>query len=129
MAAPTQPVDGFYFDELSKIRVLDPSAANNTENLRDECKDFVDKISSFQSLVGGFIEMVDLLARQVEEEKTKAIGARTHLQSIAKQREAQKRQIHSLIAEKKTQLERMRLEYESLQQIEKEQRDFIEDFG
>ena len=35
-----------------------------------------------------------------------AIGARTHLQSIAKQREAQKRQIHSLIAEKKTQLER-----------------------
>lgn len=37
---------------------------------------------------------------------TQAIGARTHLQSIAKQREAQKRQIHSLIAEKKTQLER-----------------------
>lgn len=45
MAVPSQPVDGFYFDELSKIRVLDPSTANSTENLRDECKDFVDSKS------------------------------------------------------------------------------------
>ena len=36
----------------------------------------------------------------------KAIGARNHLKSIAKERESQKQQLQALIAEKKMQLER-----------------------
>ncbi len=50
--------------------------------------------------------MVDELAQRVEEEKIKAIGARNHLKSISKEREAQKQQLQALIAEKKMQLER-----------------------
>lgn len=42
MAAPYQPGEGFHFDELSKIRVIDPQAATQTEELKDECKEFVD---------------------------------------------------------------------------------------
>ena len=49
---------------------------------------------------------VDSLAGQVEREKMKAIGARNHLKSIAKERESQKQQLLALIAEKKMQLER-----------------------
>ena len=56
--------------------------------------------------MGSFIEMVDGLAKQVEQEKMKAIGARNLLKSIAKEREAQKQQLQALIAEKKMQLER-----------------------
>ena len=56
--------------------------------------------------MGNFIDLVDGLAKQVEEEKIKAIGARNHLKSIAKEREAQKQQLKALIAEKKMQLER-----------------------
>ena len=56
--------------------------------------------------MGSFIGMVDGLAKQVEREKMKAIGARNHLKSIAKERDSQKQQLQALIAEKKMQLER-----------------------
>lgn len=43
MAVPTQPVEGLFFDELSKIRVLEPDTADRTQELKDECKEFVDR--------------------------------------------------------------------------------------
>ncbi len=64
------------------------------------------EIGEFQGLVGNFIELVDGLAKQVEAEKIKAIGARNHLKSIAKERDAQKQQLKALVTEKKMQLER-----------------------
>jgi intraflagellar transport protein 20 len=102
-----QPIEGFYFDDLSDIRVVEPEAATSTESLKDNCKEFVDKISEFQSLVSVFIDMIDNLAKRVEEEKIKAIGTRSQLHSIAKQRDSQKQQLQALIAEKKIQLERL----------------------
>jgi intraflagellar transport protein 20 len=32
---------GLYFDELSKIRVLEPEVAQETNELKEECRDFV----------------------------------------------------------------------------------------
>lgn len=64
------------------------------------------EIGEFQGLVGSFIEMVDGLAKEVEQEKMRAIGARNLLKSIAKERQSQKQQLQALIAEKKMQLER-----------------------
>ena len=42
MSVPSQPLVGFYFDELSKVRVIEPDAAAQTQELKDECKEFVD---------------------------------------------------------------------------------------
>ncbi|XP_068945936.1 intraflagellar transport protein 20 homolog isoform X1 [Petaurus breviceps papuanus] len=98
---------GLHFDELNKLRVLDPEVTQQTIELKEECKDFVDKIGQFQKIVGGLIELVDQLAKEAENEKMKAIGARNLLKSIAKQREAQQQQLQALIAEKKMQLERI----------------------
>ena len=42
MAVPVQPVDGFYYDELSKVRVVEPDTAEQTQELKDECKEFVE---------------------------------------------------------------------------------------
>ena len=33
---------GLHFDELNKIRVLEPEVAQQTNELKEECKDFVD---------------------------------------------------------------------------------------
>lgn len=38
---------GLHFDELNKIRVLDPDVALQTNELKDECKDFLDSKSEF----------------------------------------------------------------------------------
>lgn len=119
---------GIYFDEMSKVRVLEPEVSQQTEELKSECKNFVDKISDFQNIVGSFIEMVDTLAKEVEKEKVKAIGSRNVLKSVAKQRETQQQQLRALIAEKQTQLERFRLQYDILLKQEAEQNDFIEQF-
>ena len=119
---------GIYFDEMSKVRVLEPEVSQQTEELKSECKNFVDKISDFQNIVGNFIEMVDTLAKEVEKEKMKAIGSRNVLKSVAKQRETQQQQLWALIAEKQTQLERFRLQYDILLKQEAEQNDFIEQF-
>lgn len=44
-------VEGMYFDELSKIRVLQPEVSAQTEELKEECKHFVDsKIKLFAIL-------------------------------------------------------------------------------
>ncbi|XP_067866648.1 intraflagellar transport protein 20 homolog [Heterodontus francisci] len=119
---------GLHFDELNKLRILDPEVAQNTTELKEECKDFVEKIGQFQKIVGGLIEIVDQLAKEAESEKMKAIGARNLLKSVAKQREAQQQQLQALIAEKKMQLERYRIEYDALSKVEAEQNEFIDQF-
>ncbi|XP_075891990.1 intraflagellar transport protein 20 homolog isoform X1 [Nelusetta ayraudi] len=119
---------GFYFDELNKLRVLEPDVSQRTSELKEECKEFVDKIGQFQKIVGGLMALMDELSKEVETEKMKAIGARNLLKSVAKQREAQQQQLQALIAEKKMQLERYRIEYEALSKVEAEQNEFIDQF-
>ncbi|RXM32782.1 Intraflagellar transport protein 20-like [Acipenser ruthenus] len=62
---------GLHFDELNKLRVLDPEVGQKTTDLKEECKEFVEKISQFQKIVGGLIELVDELAQEAETEKMK----------------------------------------------------------
>merc|ERR1712154_339430 len=117
---------GLHFDELNKIRVLEPDVAQQTKDLKEECKDFVDKIGEFKKIVGSFIEMVDGVAKEVEKEKMKAIGARNLLKSITKQREAQQLQLQAVITEKRMQLQRLRIQLDSLQKEEGDQNEFLE---
>ncbi|KAL5017281.1 hypothetical protein ScPMuIL_006870 [Solemya velum] len=128
MADETLARAGLHFDELNKIRVLEPEISQQTGELKEECKDFVDKIGDFQTIVGTFIEVVDNVAKEVEKEKMKAIGSRNLLKSITKQREAQQQQLQALITERKMQQERLRIQYEALLKEESEQNEFIEQF-
>ena len=42
MAEEALSYAGLYLDELNKIRLLEPESAQQTNELKDECKDFVD---------------------------------------------------------------------------------------
>ncbi|KAL0112051.1 hypothetical protein PUN28_013344 [Cardiocondyla obscurior] len=117
---------GVYIDDLSKIRVLEPEAANQTNKLKEECQSFVSKITDFEKNSDDFIKILDNLAKEVEKEKMKTIGARNLLHSVEKQREAQKQQMQALIMEKSMELERLRIQYDSLKKIELEQLETIE---
>ncbi|NXP45014.1 IFT20 protein, partial [Heliornis fulica] len=86
------------------------------------------EVAEFQKMVCGLVELADQLARAAESEKMKAISARNLLKSVAKQREAQEQQLRALIAEKKMQLERYRIEYETLCKTEADQNEFIDQF-
>lgn len=42
MSIPIDQTKGYHFDELSKIRVVEPETANNTQELKENCKEFVE---------------------------------------------------------------------------------------
>ncbi|XP_053987191.1 intraflagellar transport protein 20 homolog [Hylaeus volcanicus] len=117
---------GIYIDDLSKIRVLEPEVANQTNKLKEECRNFISKITEFQTNSDEFIQIIDRLANEVEKEKMKTIGTRNLLRSMAKEREAQKQQIQAQIVERSMELERLRIQYDSLKKIEMEQLETIE---
>jgi intraflagellar transport protein 20 len=118
--------DGLYIDELSKVRVLEPEVAHETSELKEQCRDFVEKITEFQKIADGFILMADSLAKDVEKEKMRAIGTRNLLKSVAKQREAEQQKLQALITEKSMELERLRIQYQSLQKTQLEQQEIID---
>ncbi|XP_072747779.1 intraflagellar transport protein 20 homolog [Anoplolepis gracilipes] len=117
---------GIYIDDFSKILILEPEAANQSNKLKDECQNFVSKITEFEKNSDDFIKILDDLGKEVEKEKMKTIGARNVLRSIAKEREAQKQQMQALILEKSMELERLRVQYDSLKKIAMEQLETIE---
>uniref|UniRef100_A0A8C4RBX7 Intraflagellar transport 20 homolog (Chlamydomonas) n=1 Tax=Eptatretus burgeri TaxID=7764 RepID=A0A8C4RBX7_EPTBU len=117
-----------YLDDLSQPRLLPPQASSESRNLQQLCRDFMDDVEEFEKVVGGLGEMVNNLAKVVESEKMKAIGVRSQLASAEKQRTAQQQKLQALIAEKKAQLERYRVQYEALLKVEAEQEEFIEQF-
>jgi intraflagellar transport protein 20 len=87
------------------------------------------EISQFQTIVDGYISVVQNLSKQVEKEKIKvtvftffaarrktsfqAIGLRNLRQSLTKQKEMEVQQLQALIREKQIQLERYWLTFSS----------------
>ncbi|KAJ3373943.1 Intraflagellar transport protein 20, partial [Entophlyctis sp. JEL0112] len=80
------------FDEFSKIRILPSDQFEASESLKDECKDFTQKIDEFNSVVQGFLEILQAKAEQIEIEKLKAIGLRNRVESEMESRKAKRLQ-------------------------------------
>lgn len=119
---------GLNIDDLNNFRLLEPDVQQQSSELRDSCKEFMDKIESFHKIVSSLIEVMDSVAKEVQKEKMKAIGSRNLLMSVTKQREEEQIQLMALITEKKMQMERLRIQHEALLKHERDQNDFIEQF-
>uniref|UniRef100_A0A0K8RBF4 Putative intraflagellar transport protein 20 n=1 Tax=Ixodes ricinus TaxID=34613 RepID=A0A0K8RBF4_IXORI len=113
---------GLYVDELNKIRIADPNITRQTQELKDDCHKFVDRMVEFQGIVNKSIAVSNKLATLVEQEKLKAIGSRNLLESVAKDREMQQQQLHALLLEKKIELERLKVQLNTLKKEEAEQK-------
>ncbi|XP_037512076.1 intraflagellar transport protein 20 homolog A [Rhipicephalus sanguineus] len=120
---------GLYVDELNKIRIADPDATRETQELKDDCHKFIERMTEFQSVVDKYIAISDKLAAEVEHEKLKAIGSRNLLKSVVKDRETQQQQLQALVLEKKIELERLRIQLNALKREEAEQNELIEQFS
>ncbi|XP_073982845.1 intraflagellar transport 20 isoform X2 [Rhodnius prolixus] len=88
---------GLHFDELNKVRIVEPEVANETSLLKEECNEFVQSLEAFKNISNGFIKLIDSLAKEVDREKIMAIGARNLVKSMAKQRDAQEQQLQLLV--------------------------------
>ncbi|XP_022918193.1 intraflagellar transport protein 20 homolog [Onthophagus taurus] len=124
MSEPLKKV-GIYFDEVDKVRILDPNVAKETNDLKDECRAYVEKIDEFQKLSNGFISLVEKLGEEVDKQKINAIGARNVLQTMEKHKETNQQQLQALIGEKSMEFERLKIFLNSLQKTEMEQAEII----
>lgn len=65
-------------------------------------------------------------SKKIEKEKLKALGKRNQLYEEIESREKKEQEIKVLIREKKEELERLKFQFNSLQNIENEQKMVIE---
>lgn len=125
MAEELQKAHLFY-DDINKIRVLDPTIAKETEDIKDSCKDFENKVQDYEKIISGLLDLLKDLGENVEAQKMAAIGARNELNSLAKQREAEQAKLQAEITEKTSELEKLDNEYDALQILEATQMETIE---
>eukprot|EP01017_Pseudomicrothorax_dubius_P040728 TRINITY_DN6417_c0_g1_i8.p1 TRINITY_DN6417_c0_g1~~TRINITY_DN6417_c0_g1_i8.p1 ORF type:complete len:130 (-),score=47.18 TRINITY_DN6417_c0_g1_i8:137-526(-) len=113
------------FDEENKIRVLEPDKFRDTDQLRKDSMDFMKKILAFDETIATLIEVLELQAKKIEIEKLRALGERNKVESEAENRKKKVIELNNLLAERKNELERYTLEYESLVKVEAEQKNLI----
>ncbi|XP_053962390.1 intraflagellar transport protein 20 homolog [Anastrepha ludens] len=119
---------GLYIDDIYRLRVQDPAIANETNELREECLEYANKLQDFKKYAEDFHKLISDFAKDVEKEKLRAIGTQNLLKTIAKERQAEQLVYQSKIHEKNIELERLRNEYQYLQRIESEQQEIINNF-
>ncbi|XP_071446506.1 intraflagellar transport protein 20 homolog [Hetaerina americana] len=117
---------GLYFDDLNKLRVVEPSVSLQSNQLKDECKAFIGNVSEFDKITGEVLNIVDDLAKELESEKMRALGLQNMLQSVSRTRELRREQLKDLIKENTWELERLKVQRQSLIKMEQERQDLID---
>ncbi|XP_018329471.1 intraflagellar transport protein 20 homolog isoform X2 [Agrilus planipennis] len=116
---------GIYFDDVDKICILEPSVSKSSTELQQECDVYFEKIEEFERLSGMLIGISQKLAKEVEKEKMSTIGVKNVLQNMTKEKETLKQQLQVQIAEQGIELENLKTQLASLQKIEMEQNEVI----
>lgn len=80
---------GLFIDDIYRLRVQDPRIANETNELREECLEYANKLEEFKKLSIEFHKVVSNYGKDVEKEKLRAIGTQNMLKTMAKQRQAE----------------------------------------
>ncbi|XP_050097410.1 intraflagellar transport protein 20 homolog [Anopheles aquasalis] len=119
---------GLFIDDLYALRVIDPQVANETNELKEECEQFTDKLAEFRRIIDQFANIIETFAVEVDQEKMRAVGVQNMLKTFSKQRESEQQQIQSEIIEKMVELDKLKIEYQYLQRIESEQQEMIDAF-
>ncbi|KAF1772199.1 Intraflagellar transport protein 20 [Phytophthora cactorum] len=129
------------FDDDCQVRVLDKENITHTgdrsreQPICHECESvsqlcfewsltfasFGTELEEFHAIVKGVLEVMEGQAKRIEREKLKAIGQRNRVDSEVENRNRQKQMLELLIKEKKTELERYNLQFQSLTKIADEQ--------
>mmetsp|Transcript_18134 Transcript_18134/g.25496 ORF Transcript_18134/g.25496 Transcript_18134/m.25496 type:complete len:131 (+) Transcript_18134:24-416(+) len=114
------------FDDLNRIRILEADHFKQTEQLAEECTNFVEKIQVFTSTVNSLVEVLTTQSAKIEKEKMLAIGQRNKIESETETRKRKQQELMYAIAQKKQELQRSKDHFQSLEKIEMEQKVMIE---
>uniref|UniRef100_A0A0G4I3A3 Intraflagellar transport protein 20 n=1 Tax=Chromera velia CCMP2878 TaxID=1169474 RepID=A0A0G4I3A3_9ALVE len=113
-------------DADNKIRTLPAESFREAEQLEEQIQGFVEKMETFSNTVQSLIDITAAQAAQIEKEKLNAVGQRLKVQMETDNRKRRQHQLQILIREKEATLERLAINYASLEKVEKEQLSIIE---
>jgi len=114
------------FDELNRVRLLNPKDFKDTETLAEECGHFVEKISTFTKTTQSLVDVLKAQSEKIEREKLLAIGQWNRIQSETELRKRRQQELQYLIAQKQAELQRLSDHHQSLVKVEAEQKAQIE---
>jgi len=109
------------FDDLNRIRLLDPEEFKQAEALADESTSFINKLGQFTKLTDALVEVLKTQSDKIEQEKLLAIGQRNRIEIEIDTRKRREQEAQSLIAQKQAELHRITEYYNSLLRVEQEQ--------
>ncbi|XP_022112676.2 intraflagellar transport protein 20 homolog A [Pieris rapae] len=115
-----------YYDDINKIRVVDNTVLKETEDLKNNCKEYETKVEDFSKLITSILATMSELGENVEKQKMAAIGAINLLKSDTKERENEQAKLQAEITYKTSELEQLDNEYDALQILEATQNETIE---
>jgi intraflagellar transport protein 20 len=84
------------------------------------------EIQTFSDTVNTLVGILSRQADLIEREKLKAIGQRNLVEHEREIRKRRQQEVRSIVAEKKAELERLRVQYECLLRVELEQKELID---
>ncbi|TMS36671.1 hypothetical protein L596_003777 [Steinernema carpocapsae] len=117
---------GLHIDDLNKIRLLEPDLSNAAEQLKQECNNFSEKMSSFKDFIESVVDTLEQLSRLVDSERLRAMASRSALTFLGSQKQAENQQMQILIQEKTIELQRLQTELAALVSVEQQQREHLE---
>lgn len=107
------------------VRVLDADKFKQTQELQEECTEFVEKVQQLSGIVTSVVEAVDGAAARTEGEKLRAIGKRNQAVAEADLRRRTRAEHQAAVVDKQQELERLSAEYESLMKVKAQQDQII----
>ncbi|XP_046637424.1 intraflagellar transport protein 20 homolog [Daphnia pulicaria] len=119
---------GLFIDDIHRLRILDPSLADQTKILKTECDQFLQTTNNFDKTVDTFKKEASRTAAAVEIEKKRAIGYRLLLDSLRKKKEQDQRQMMAEVDRKRLKLEQLRVEIEMLQKADHFHQEILDQF-
>ena len=114
------------FDSEYKLRILDETKAKRAGELEKECSTFVEKITLFSEKVNDLVQVLETHASRIDSKKLRAIGLRMAAENEADHRVRKQRTLEAMIKERRGELDRVTLQFQSAERVESEQKAQIE---
>ncbi|CRL07934.1 CLUMA_CG020897, isoform A [Clunio marinus] len=120
---------GLFLDESYILRVLEPTVAKETQDLKYENETFLEKLTDIRNVISDITNHLENFAAEVDKRKMLAINLQNLANSSAKQKEVEQQQIQMKIIERTLELDRLKIESQYLQRCESELQEIFDNFN
>lgn len=112
--------------EKDGIRLLPPEKLEQATALQEDCTEFLSKTKQFHQIVSEFMGVMDAKQAAIDAQKLRAIGLGNKVLGQEEVRKRRQRGLQATVFERKSELERLKAQRDSLARVDQEQRALIE---